>query len=471
MNKKGFAATGILYTILVLFILLFSGMLTMLYSRNNILIQIQNQVKGNIYKDVTLNIKGTEYTKSISSEVDFDISGIDISDVTNIACNNGAEVIVEGNHVIISKVLGGTICKMNTSLATTASELDSTKNYILMLNDETLTTNVNFLEGTNVQFYLNSRQLNLNGKYFRTYGNLVVNGDSNSKIISTGQVVNNSGTGVVTINGGYYERNAGTGTAIYNEGIGTIIINKGTFMNSSTGSCVQNRLKTSLEKGNVIINNGYFESYGTTLSNFYGDFSIFGGIFISHDSMVLSNNLDVNIDSTNSFIYMSSLASAWKPVIKNVSTGTINIKGTAANECTNDSTQTTSGLCVYAEGDKNYESSTSNVAITNQSDGTINIDGGTFYGGRVSIYNYSTGTINIKNGFINSGWNSITNVGVGIIDLCNANINAYNRDFWNDSTGIINYSTNVTFTNGTNNPNMGGVIENIVSNYVGTCSQ
>ena len=48
MNKKGFAATGILYTILVLFILLFSGMLTMLYSRNNILIKIQNQVKNNV---------------------------------------------------------------------------------------------------------------------------------------------------------------------------------------------------------------------------------------------------------------------------------------------------------------------------------------------------------------------------------------------------------------------------------------
>lgn len=48
MNKKGFAATGILYTILVLFILLFSGMLTILYSRNNILIKIQNQVKDNV---------------------------------------------------------------------------------------------------------------------------------------------------------------------------------------------------------------------------------------------------------------------------------------------------------------------------------------------------------------------------------------------------------------------------------------
>ena len=48
MNKKGFAATGILYTILVLFILLIFGMITMLYSRNNILNRIQNEVKGNL---------------------------------------------------------------------------------------------------------------------------------------------------------------------------------------------------------------------------------------------------------------------------------------------------------------------------------------------------------------------------------------------------------------------------------------
>ena len=48
MNKKGFAATGILYTILVLFILLIFGMITMLYSRNNILNTIQGEVKGNL---------------------------------------------------------------------------------------------------------------------------------------------------------------------------------------------------------------------------------------------------------------------------------------------------------------------------------------------------------------------------------------------------------------------------------------
>lgn len=53
MNKKGFAATGILYTILVLFILLMAGVLTMLYSRNNLLTTIKNQVKNEIENGVS----------------------------------------------------------------------------------------------------------------------------------------------------------------------------------------------------------------------------------------------------------------------------------------------------------------------------------------------------------------------------------------------------------------------------------
>lgn len=48
MNKKGFAATGILYTILVLFILLITGLVTLLYSRNQLLIQIKKEISTDI---------------------------------------------------------------------------------------------------------------------------------------------------------------------------------------------------------------------------------------------------------------------------------------------------------------------------------------------------------------------------------------------------------------------------------------
>jgi len=48
MNEKGFAATGILYTILVVFILIMFSMLSLLYSRNNLLNKIQVEVEGEI---------------------------------------------------------------------------------------------------------------------------------------------------------------------------------------------------------------------------------------------------------------------------------------------------------------------------------------------------------------------------------------------------------------------------------------
>lgn len=458
MNKKGFAATGILYTILVLFILLIFSLLTMLYSRNSLLNKIQNEIKGNIYREAVLDIKGTKYTQSISNQIDFDITGINISDVTNIVCNNGAEVTLEGNHVLVTKALGGTICKMNTSLSTTASGLDSTRNYILMLKDENLTTNVDFQQGTYAEIVLNSHQLNLNGKYLRTYGNLIVNGDTNSKIVSTGQALNNSGTGTLTINGGSYERTSGTGTTIYNQGAGTIIINDGKFVNSDSGTSVQNRVGSE-EGGTVNIN---------------------GGVFVTN-SMVISNPSKtgvININQTDKPITIISLSQIWKPAIINgntgstISTSTMNIAGNAANECTSDYTATTSGLCVYAEGDKNYTKDTANTAVANVGDGIININGGTYFGGYMGISNHYNGVINILSGDISSGWSAIANMRTATTNICRANVSSLKYDLYGSSnitTGTINYSSNVKFTNGTNTPAVGGITANIIPNYTGTC--
>lgn len=452
MNKKGFAATGILYTILVLFILLIFSLLTMLYSRNSLLNKIQNEIKGNIYREAVLDIKGTKYTQSISNQIDFDITGINISDVTNIVCNNGAEVTLEGNHVLVTKALGGTICKMNTSLSTTASGLDSTKNYILMLKDENLTTNVDFQQGTYAEIVLNSHQLNLNGKYLRTYGNLIVNGDDNSKIISTMQVLNNSGSGTLTVNDGNYERTTGAGTVVYNESEGTIIINNGNFINNGTSTVVQNRIE-GRPGGTININGGKFVASYVVIYNQSGTGSI-------------------NINQTDKPIAIVSLAQEWKPAITNGSTGTINITGNSANECTSDYTKTTSGLCVYAEGDKNYTKDTANTAVANVGDGIININGGTYFGGYMGISNHYNGVINILSGDISSGWSAIVNSRTATVNICNANISSSKYDIYgsaNITTGTLNYSSNVVFTKGTNTPVTGGITENIIPNYTGTC--
>lgn len=70
MNEKGFAATGILYTIFVLFILLVMGILTMLYSRNNLLNTIKNQAKNEIESTILCaNMVGTVWSFDYSGDV------------------------------------------------------------------------------------------------------------------------------------------------------------------------------------------------------------------------------------------------------------------------------------------------------------------------------------------------------------------------------------------------------------------
>lgn len=541
MNEKGFAATGILYTILVLFILLLLSIITMLYSRNNILNAIRNDVKGGIY-NVVLNIKGEEITQRIENNtVEFNITVDHISDVTNIVCNNGSSAVYDEDNktVTITNLKSGTVCKMNDSLKTTVDNLDYTKNNILMISDETLTSEITFAENTDAELNLNSHQLTLAGNRFKTYGDLIVNGDDNSIMTSTIQSLTNSGTGTLTINGGNYIRTTGvttTHTVIYNEGVGKIEINGGNFENqTTTGPCVQNRLSTATDGGGTIeINGGTFTSAGATITNnsisgvtnindgtinssssyavanynsgtvnVYdgsltsanaaifnqenGNFYIYGGTLTSTSSYAIYNVAlgNIYIEQTTKPIYITTLAQSEAPAIKNgnvdKAAGVISISGNKANACTNNAASTTTGLCVYAEGDKNYTTNTANYAVSNHGNGTININGGTYFGGYAGISNHFAGTVNIKNANIMAGKLAISNLRIGPINICNSNISWFSNtvanahyDLWINpntaTTATINYSSNVKFTDGTNTPSKGGLTANMIANYTGTCT-
>lgn len=504
MNEKGFAATGILYTILVLFILLLLSIITMLYSRNNILNAIRNDVKGGIY-NVVLNINGEEITERIKSDtIEFDIDEKDITGITNIVCNNGSTATYDEDNktVTITNLKSGTVCKMNDSLKTTVDNLDYTKNNIIMISDETLTSEVTFAENTNAELNLNAHQLNTS-KILVTNGDLVVKGDENSKIVSTTQVLNNSGTGKLTINGGTYERNStSSGTVIYNQGTGTTIIKGGTYINSGSGACVQNRATTATDGGGTVtIEDGTFTSNDACITNnsISGILNINSGLITSLSGNAVRNYSSgtINIYQTDKPIYITSLSQTEKPVVVNSSTGVINISGNKADACENNSANTTSGLCVYAEGDKNYNNGnpvTANYAVSNHGNGTININGGTYFGGYAGISNHQSGIVNIKNADVIAGKLSISNLRIGTVNICNSNISWFSNTvasnhyhLWINSntatTATINYSSNVIFTtadsssgvvefiDSTNTPSKGGMPANMIANYTGTCTE
>lgn len=100
MNKKGFAATGILYTILVLFILLMMGILTMLYSRNSLLDTIKKNVKNEI-------INGNTCSNLVGTVWNFDYTGNE--QTFTVPCNGTYKLETwgaEGGNIDTSR-LGG----------------------------------------------------------------------------------------------------------------------------------------------------------------------------------------------------------------------------------------------------------------------------------------------------------------------------------------------------------------------------
>ena len=535
------------------------------YDGKEVTNSVNNYCSDN-YK-IKLVIDDNMQEKSIEKELSTTFELSDITNKTNIVCNNGATPTIENNILTISNIFGDTTCKINNSLEDTINNIDSTKTTITLLSDYDATQNFDFKSNTNVIFNLNNHVINLNGYYFRTYGNLVVNGSEYSKIVNTKQVLNNSGSGKIIVNGGYYERTSGSATAIYNQGTGDIIINEANVI--STGACVQNSLNIYEKGGNLIINGGEFVSSGTSnnIENFKGNLKITSGIFISNmivisvandtnveidNAIIISNNTlnksaicnngnlvinnstyvegpyaigcfssneaslvvndgkfigtiedaihansgytskiiinggyisgnksgvvnhgigNININQTDKPIYITSLSQTWNPAILNLSTGTINIKANKADNCTNNIEDTTSGLCVYAEGNKDYTRDTSNTAVSNSNNGLININGGTYFGGSSAIQNHFSGIINIVNSKIGSGRFGLINNRTGSIYICNSKLLSLQKDIGSnpDSTGQINYSNDVIFTDGTNIPKISGPEDNVISNYSGIC--
>ena len=480
-------------------------------------------------KEVTLTEKGCEKEATVNLaigekkydnvtkddiETEFNISD-DISDMTNIVCNNGVTISMNDNTLKLSDVYKDTNCTMSNFINTTFDNLDDTKNYILMLKDEEISKTLENKETKNVTIDLNGKSITAsNFSVIHNLGTLSIlnnslnasslnsnvatigaeknsvlslknisvvseNTDNKSSICNKGKLeVKNSyikgpyGIGcndeagaeinvqdskiVATVKNGVsfnetsFPENAPSGTISSSEINGKNIA----VAFVSTGTLSIESGKFNSETGNVIMNSNS------------GTININSGTYISKESTAISNSNSgtINIQQSNKSVYISSLAQIWKPAVLNNSSGKINIKGNKANNCTNDSTKTTSGICIYAEGNKDYTKNTSNGGIQNHYTGNINVDGATIFGGNQGVNNGSNGTLNIKNSNVISGRVAIFNNGVGTINICSSILSAPLLDIHNYGGGIINYS-NLNKDLKIYNPTSG----TINSNYTGSC--
>lgn len=394
-----------------------------------------------------------------------------------VACDNDNRY----TNCSIYNTIEDAISAKNKSVIVLTSDIDRTtlidipadKDITLDLNGKKIeTTNPDNLDETNTTWNKNYAALDV-------YGNLIINDDDN-----TGEVVANIQApaiyvevgGTAIINGGTYngrnsvqnygksiEINNGTfnskiNSTIYsNSDSSNTIINNGIFNSPNTATLV------AADKGNIDINGGIFNAAAMVIKNnsSTGTTNITGGTFTSNSSNAITNTSTgtINIIQTDNPIYITSLAQELKPVIVNSSTGIINITANQANKCTSNASDTTSGLCVYAEGNVNATDNDRNVAVQNKSSGTININGGTYYGGSQGLNNnYSSepyGIINIKNAKIISDRGVVNTYG-GTINICNCIFDNIRYNIYNYSTGTINYN-NVTFSNGTTTPVSGEI--------------
>ena len=172
-------------------------------------------------REVTLTEKGCEKEATVNLaigekkydnvtkddiETEFNISD-DISDMTNIVCNNGATISMNDNTLKLSDVYKDTNCTMSSSINITFDNLDDTKNYILMLKDETIESNLIVDEKKKVSINLNEQNLIYNGSNstatFEISGELSIIGQNSSIAgnMNSAEVTNN---GILNIDGGSY---------------------------------------------------------------------------------------------------------------------------------------------------------------------------------------------------------------------------------------------------------------------------
>ena len=153
-------------------------------------------------KEVTLTEKGCEKEATVNLvigekkydnvikddiETEFNISD-DISDMTNIVCNNGATISMNDNTLKLSDVYKDTNCTMSSSINTTFDNLDNTKNYILMLKDENVSETLIIKENKNVTFDLNGKNITaLPGCQYtlRNFGKLTINDSTGTGVMKT----------------------------------------------------------------------------------------------------------------------------------------------------------------------------------------------------------------------------------------------------------------------------------------------
>ena len=378
-------------------------------------------------REVTLTEKGCEKEATVNLaigekkydnvtkddiETEFNISD-DISDMTNIVCNNGVTISMNDNTLKLSDVYKDTNCTMSSSINITFDNLDDTKNYILMLKDETIESNLIVDEKKKVSINLNEQNLIYNGSNstatFEISGELSIIGQNSSIAgnMNSATVTNN---GILNIDGGSYNSiNPLNNSKISVKNAKLKCTNDGNnryqiFAQNNSNVELDNVTITSkgkaagtVENSNMIIKNSNFIC---TEDNCLYDDSI-GKLTVldttikaSGYAVKLNNSGEVTIKNTKleseTYNAVINAGISGKITIENSELISSNYRGVTLDYASNGSIDIYNSRVIG----KDYG------VLNNSNGGVININGGTYISNDITIMNIHDGKINIndKNG-------------------------------------------------------------------------
>ena len=271
--------------------------------------------------------------QSIGGEYIYDLSNTDITNATNISCNNDAKVTIEDNKLVINHITSDTICKINDSIKSTIDTLDDSKTHIQMIKNEDNVEKMTVASGKEVALDLNGKEINSigvnetsttyndNHNVFKVNGKLTINDETGNGGVYTGttcRAIDASTGGTIIINGGSYNGrhsvyiSGSSSNVTINGGVfysklyptinlsdsnrnSKLVINKGNFISDATNGCII-YTDSSVVNNDIEINGGTFTSTGATIFNNSGTININGGNFESTGNNTIYNaNGTINI--------------------------------------------------------------------------------------------------------------------------------------------------------------------------------
>ena len=412
----------------------------------------QSGLKASIEVTVEYEVKINDI-KYYTTNDNILINDVNITDETNISCNNGSIPKYENNTLTISNITSSVECVINDSLKTTIDNIDSSINNILMINDESLNNQDLIInENDNIVIDINGKTIistfNEDKPSILNNGNLTIKDSLNTGLLKTNYRLIKS-YGNLNIESGNYQRenedSVDGGIIEIQNGEATlknaIFVTDNTWAIFTYYDSENNEFEPTININNcdissisaaVVVNRnikGKIYLSNSSITNDYKGIVNYGELIEINNTTIISNNSH-GIENNNGTVNIgNSNINTNKQGVSNVSTGIITITNSNVNSNEDSAIKNNGEGTINVEDGKFTSNAANSAVIVNSNIGTINLynpkvikeyvsaeNGGTWR--QIAVRNDSIGKINVEGGeYISKAASAIYNNNGGTINI------------------------------------------------------